>query len=123
MTQEDCQAPEKIEAIRAGKIPEEPGYRYLRAIRIDDGSIAWEVKQIGPVLAKTWPGVLGTASGILFYGDPNGTFVAADARDGEALWHFDTNVVMKASPMTYTAEGKQFVAITAGSDVLSFGLP
>lgn len=123
MTQEDCQPPEKIEPIRAGKVPDEAGFRYLRAIRIDDGSIAWERKQIGPVLAKTWPGVLGTSTGILFYGDPNGTFVAADARDGKALWHFDTNVVMKASPMTYTAGGKQFLAITAGSDVLSFGLP
>ena len=62
MTQEDCQPPEKIAAIRAGKIPDEPGYRYLRAIKIDDGSIAWEMKQIGPVLAKTWPGVLGTTA-------------------------------------------------------------
>ncbi len=123
MTQEDCQPPEKIDAIRSGKIPDEPGYRYLRAINIDTGAIAWEIKQIGPVLAKTWPGVLGTASGLLFYGDPNGTFVAADQRDGTTLWHFDTNVVMKASPMTYTAGGKQFVAITAGSDVLAFGLP
>ncbi|MFL6449508.1 MAG: PQQ-binding-like beta-propeller repeat protein [Bryobacteraceae bacterium] len=123
MTQEDCQPPEKIAAIRAGNMPDEPGYRYLRAINIDDGAVAWEVKQIGPVLAKTWPGVLGTASGLLFYGDPNGTFVAADERDGKTLWHFDTNVVMKASPMTYIAGGRQFVAITAGSDVLSFALP
>jgi PQQ-dependent dehydrogenase (methanol/ethanol family) len=123
MTQEDCQPSEKIAAIRAGKVPDEAGYRYLRAINIDNGAVAWEVKQIGPVLAKTWPGVLGTASGVLFYGDPNGTFVAADERDGKTLWHFDTNVVMKASPMTYTAGGKQFVAIAAGSDVLSFTLP
>jgi hypothetical protein len=30
---------------------------------------------------------------------------------------------MKASPMTYIVDGKQFVAICAGSNVLSFALP
>lgn len=123
MTQEDCHSPEKLAAIKAGTEPDDAGNRYLRAINIDTGKVAWEVKQIGPVLAKTWPGTLGTAGGVLFYGDPNGALVAADERDGKTLWHFPTNVVMKASPMTYTVAGKQFIAIAAGSDVLSFALP
>lgn len=39
------------------------------------------------------------------------------------LWHFDTNVGMKASPMTFAADGKQFLAVAAGSVFLCFGLP
>jgi len=60
---------------------------------------------------------------IVFYGDPNGAFVAVDERNGKTLWHFNTNVGMKASPMTFAVDGKQFVAVAAGSVFLCFGLP
>jgi PQQ-dependent dehydrogenase (methanol/ethanol family) len=101
----------------------EPEQKYMRAIDIDTGKVVWEIPQIGPVVSKTWPGVLATAGGLVFYGDPNGAFVAADENGGKTLWHFDTNVVMKASPMTYLAGEKQFLAIAAGSSILCFGLP
>jgi glucose dehydrogenase len=95
----------------------------MRAIDIDTGEVAWEIPQTGPVILKTWSGVLATAGGLVFYGDPNGAFVAVDERKGKTLWHFDTNVGMKASPMTYAVGGKQFVAVAAGSVFLCFGLP
>ena len=95
----------------------------LPAINIDSGEVAWEIAQRGPVILKTWSGVLGTAGGIVFYGDPNGAFVAVDERHGKTLWHFNTNVGMKASPMTFAVDGKQFVAVAAGSVFLCFGLP
>jgi glucose dehydrogenase len=60
---------------------------------------------------------------IIFYSDPNGTFIAASEREGKTLWHFDTNVLMKASPMTYMVDGKQFIAVAAGPNILCFGLP
>jgi mono/diheme cytochrome c family protein len=92
-------------------------------IHIDTGDVAWEIEQRGPVILKTWSGVLGTAGGVVFYGDPNGAFVAVDERNGKTLWHFNTNVGMKASPMTFAVDGKQFVAVAAGSVFLCFGLP
>lgn len=120
--QEDCQPPEKIAAIRTGKVPDELGYRYLRAINIDNGAIAWETKQSGPVLARPGPECLALqvmfSSTVIRMG-----VLSADVPEGRTLSHFDTSVLMKSSPMTYMAGGKQFVAITAGSDVLSFGLP
>jgi glucose dehydrogenase len=67
--------------------------------------------------------VLVTAGGILLYEDPSGDFVALDERDGKTLWHFPTNGENKASPMTYTVGGKQFVALAVGSNIMSFGLP
>jgi glucose dehydrogenase len=75
------------------------------------------------VVLKTWSGVVATASGLVFYSDPNGAFVAVDEREGKTLWHYDTNVGMKGPPMTYAVGGKQFVAVTAGSVLLSFALP
>jgi PQQ-dependent dehydrogenase (methanol/ethanol family) len=102
--------------------PDQTGQRFLRAIRIDNGEIAWEVPQPGAARAKTWTGVLATAGGLIFYGQPNGGFTAADQRNGKTLWQFPTNVRMKAPPMTFTAGGKQYVAVAAGPNILCFGL-
>jgi PQQ-dependent dehydrogenase (methanol/ethanol family) len=121
MTLEDCHAIEPPNSQKASE--DAPGERYMRAIDIDSGEVAWEIPQTGPVILKTWSGVLATAGGVVFYGDPNGAFVAVDDHKGKTLWHFDTNVGMKASPMTYAVDGKQFVAVAAGSTFLCFGLP
>ena len=99
----------------------DPPQKYLRAIDIETGKIAWENALTGSTESKRWSGVLATAGGLLFYGDPIGDFAAVDARDGKPLWHFVTNQTIKAAPMTYMIEGKQYVAIAAGSDILCFG--
>jgi PQQ-dependent dehydrogenase (methanol/ethanol family) len=123
MTLEDCHEIEASNNQKPSELAVKPGERYMRAIDIDTGEVAWEIPQTGPVILKTWSGVLATAGGLVFYGDPNGAFVAVDERKGKTLWHFDTNVGMKASPMTYAVGGKQFVAVAAGSVFLCFGLP
>jgi alcohol dehydrogenase (cytochrome c) len=79
------------------------------------------VAQPGPARAKTWSGVLATATGLLFYGQPNGGFTAVDERRGTTLWQFPTNARMKASPMTFMFNGKQYVAVAAGPNILCFG--
>lgn len=102
--------------------PDQTGRRFLRAINVDTGEIVWEIPQPGPARAKTWSGVLATAGGLVFYGQPNGGFAAVDDRDGKTLWKFPTNIRMKASPMTFTVHGKQYVAVAAGPNILCFGL-
>jgi PQQ-dependent dehydrogenase (methanol/ethanol family) len=102
---------------------EEAAKKYLEAVNIDDGEIVWKIPQIGPAEGKRNAGVLATSSGLLFYGDPSGDIVAADARTGKVLWHFSTNGETKASPITYTVEGKQFISLAVGPNVLSFALP
>jgi alcohol dehydrogenase (cytochrome c) len=96
------------------------GQKFLRALDIETGKIVWEVPQIGP--ADTWGGVLATAGNVVFYGMDSGAFAAVDARDGKPLWHFDTNLRWRASPMTFSIGGKQFVAISSGPNVMCFGL-
>ena len=102
--------------------PDQTGQRFLRAVNIETGEIAWEVPQPGPARAKTWSGVLVTAGGLVFYGQPNGGFAGVEERDGKALWQFPTNVRMKASPMTFSWEDRQYIAVAAGPNILSFGL-
>ena len=82
---------------------DQSGQHFLRAVNIETGAIAWEIPQPGIAHAKTWSGVLATAGGLVFYGQPNGGFAAVDQKDGKTLWQFPTNVRMKASPITFTA--------------------
>jgi Glucose dehydrogenase len=100
-----------------GDVPE----KYLRAIDVNTGKIAWEVPQIGP--GNGWGGVLSTAGGLVFYGDDSGALAAVNASDGKPLWHFHTNQSWKSSPMTYMVDGRQYIGVTAGSQVVAFGLP
>jgi alcohol dehydrogenase (cytochrome c) len=99
----------------------DPPRRYLRAIVMQTGTIAWEIEQ--KVAAPNYGGALSTAGGVVFYGESSGGFAAVDAKTGRTLWHFETSQPPKASPMTYTAGGRQYVAISSGSNVLAFALP
>ncbi|MCX6625813.1 MAG: PQQ-binding-like beta-propeller repeat protein, partial [Acidobacteria bacterium] len=101
--------------------PEEPGRKFLRAIDITTGRIAWEYAQTGP--GSSWGGLLSTAGGLVFLGDDNGEFTAVDAVTGKRLWAFQANQHWRASPMTYTAGGQQMVAIAGGPNILVFALP
>ena len=67
-------------------------------------------------------GVLGTAAGILFYGDASGYFVAIDERDGKTLWRVPLNATIKTSPVTFAVGGQQFVALAVGANIVCFGL-
>jgi alcohol dehydrogenase (cytochrome c) len=67
--------------------------------------------------------VLSTAGGLVFTGDSEGNVIALDAVSGKALWHFQMGGAVYAAPMTFAVDGKQYVAIAAGSSLFAFGLP
>jgi outer membrane protein assembly factor BamB len=102
------------------EIPEDR--KYLQAMNIQDGTIAWRIPLFGDADGKRNGGILATAGGLLFYGDPSGNVVAADAQNGQPLWHFPTNGENKTSPITYTIDGKQYVVLAVGPNLLAFGL-
>lgn len=98
----------------------EGGQKILRAIDIQTGDVRWELPQTGP--ANSWGGVLATAGGIVLFGEDGGIFSATDAQTGERLWQWPTGQTWRASPMTYMFDGKQYVAVAAGSNIVSFGI-
>jgi alcohol dehydrogenase (cytochrome c) len=102
--------------------PGETFTKSLRAINIQTGDVAWDLAQgSGPVTASA--GVISTASGLVFFGENSGSFMAADAASGKVLWDFPTNQVWKASPTTYVFDDKQYIAIAVGQSIVAFGLP
>ena len=97
----------------------EPYLGALRAIDPNSGTVKWEFHHTSP----SWSGVLSTAGGLLFTGDAEGNFIALDARSGKPLWHFQMGAAVYASPMAFAVDGKQYIAIAAGSSLYAFGLP
>jgi PQQ-dependent dehydrogenase (methanol/ethanol family) len=124
MTVEDCTVYHKAQNGGYARVndPAEPAMKYLRAIEIETGKIAWELPLIGPV-ESNYSGVLSTVGGLVFFGETSGGFAAVDAMTGKYLWHFEANQPWKASPMTYQVDGRQYVAIASGANILSFALP
>jgi PQQ-dependent dehydrogenase (methanol/ethanol family) len=123
MAVEDCGMYRKAKQGGFGFLddPADPGMKYLRAIDIETGAVKWEIPQVGPV-ERNYSGALATAGGLVFYGESSGGFAAVDAKTGTTLWHVNVSSVWKGSPMTYMVDGAQYVAIAAGSNILSFAL-
>jgi glucose dehydrogenase len=59
-------------------------------------------------------GTMSTAGGVVFQGNVQGWFNAYDAKSGKQLWGFNTGSGISAAPMTYTLDGKQYVAVVSG---------
>jgi outer membrane protein assembly factor BamB len=69
-------------------------------------------------------GVLSTAGNLIFVGDGGGKFQALDPATGKVLWEHQTMPGV-ATPVTYELDGKQYVAVMAGTAngrVFSFAL-
>lgn len=103
------------------RVPGEHGEKTLVAYDVETGKIAWRYPQAGE--GRSWAGTMTTGGGLVFFGDDTGNFEAVDARNGRPLWYFNTGQNIHASPMSYAVDGKQYVAIAAGSDIFSFALP
>jgi alcohol dehydrogenase (cytochrome c) len=100
--------------------PDPKPERILKALNIRTGAVVWELPQPGP--AQSWGGTLATTTGLVIFGAETGELMAADAMTGKPLWSFQTNESWKASPMTYSFDGKQYIAVAAGSNILAFGI-
>ncbi|RUP08014.1 PQQ-dependent methanol/ethanol family dehydrogenase [Hyphomicrobium sp.] len=82
----------------------------LKAIDPATGKIVWQYKNKAPL----WGGVLTTASGLVFFGTPEGDLKALDATTGEELWHFNTGSGVVGSPITWEQDGEQYIAVVSG---------
>lgn len=85
-------------------------YGVLQGINMDDGSIAWDVRQRAPYTQ----GILSTSGGLLFTGSSDRQFIAYDQAAGKELWRSGVAGVPNAAPISYALDGKQYVAIVVG---------
>jgi len=125
MAVEDCsiyrQTSKESQGYEGIRDPNDPGLKYLRALDIETGKTVWEIPQEGPQEAN-YSGVLSTAGGLVFYGETGGGFAAVDAKNGKTLWTIHGNQPWRGCAMTYMLNGRQYVAVASGSNILTFAL-
>lgn len=84
------------------------------------GSVTAIDASTGKVVAKhetEYPmlgGILATAGDLVFAGHPSGEVVALDSKTLDEVWRFQTGSGINAPPMTYSVNGKQYVAVLVG---------
>jgi alcohol dehydrogenase (cytochrome c) len=115
-----AQQPQPMKNFSGGGATEEGGQVILRALDPKTGKRAWEYPMTG--LGRMWTGTVSTAGGVIFSGDDDGNLLALNAKNGKHLWHFNVGEMLTASPITYSIDGKQYVAIASASAVFAFGL-
>ena len=98
---------------------DEEAYGVVRAYDPQTLDKKWEFK-LGDI---TWGGTLVTAGDVVFSGGRDGYFLALDARTGALLWKASVGGQINAGAMSYAVNGKQYVAIAAGSALFSYALP
>ena len=83
----------------------------LQAWNVDTGERAWTTT----FESHNWGPILATAGDLVFMGGTNDRkFRAFDSTSGEVLWEYPTNSGVIGVPVTFTADGKQYVAEQSG---------
>ena len=99
----------------------QPIDNYTSAVRALDpttGDLRWEF----PMQPRARTGLLSTAGDLVFGATVDGYFFALDAVSGRELWHIPLGGDVNAAPMSYAVDGRQYVAMTVGNTVYTFGL-
>ena len=99
-------------------LPQANYFSAIRAISPQTAERVWEY----PIQPRSTAGVLSTAGDVVFSGTIDGFFFALDAETGEELWHINVGSRVHAAPMSYSVDGKQYVAIAAGNVLYTFAL-
>jgi alcohol dehydrogenase (cytochrome c) len=85
-------------------------YGRIEAVDLLSRKTLWVKRQRSPLSSS----LLSTAGGLVFAGDRKRMFRAINDQTGESLWSVRLNAVPNSSPITYSVEGKQFIAVAAG---------
>ena len=91
----------------------------LRAMDFRTGKVKWN---------HQWPtagarsGILTTAGGMLFTGDPAANLIGFNAESGAVLWHAGLTGPVSNGPITYELDGIQYLVASAGDTLYCFAL-
>ena len=81
----------------------------IEAISVQTGETAWKYEQRSGILS-----LMSTGGGLVFGGDVSGRFRAWDQNSGEVLWEVNLNSPVNGYPISYEADGRQYIAISTG---------
>lgn len=81
--------------------------------------VAWDPVKREPrwTIERPWPwngGTLATGGNLVFQGTPDGLFHAYAADSGRELWNFASQRGIMAGPVSFRANGEQYIAVVAG---------
>jgi len=82
----------------------------IQAISAETGEIVWSYEQRAATLS-----LVTTGGGLVFGGDGNGRFRAFDQTSGEVLWEINLGSPVTGFPVTFSVDGRQYVAASTGT--------
>ena len=101
-----------------------PGEPYpsagIKALDPENGKTVWDSKLSRGSINN---GLMATAGGVIFAASRDGDLMALDAQTGRSLWRHHTGGDMRASPMSFAVDGRQYVAVASGDTIFCFALP
>jgi alcohol dehydrogenase (cytochrome c) len=87
----------------------------LSAVDASTNTIAWQHSGAG----EAGYGALATGGGLVFAVQVDGQLIAYDARSGKQLWQFQTGWGITAPPISWSADGVQYITVLAGGNAES----
>jgi alcohol dehydrogenase (cytochrome c) len=81
--------------------------------------VTGEIKKKAHVAYPNVSGTLATSGGLIFTGLSGGSFIAYDDTTLDQVWKINVGTGFNAPPMSFSAGGKQYVAILSGISAIT----
>ena len=88
----------------------------IHAISVETGRTVWKYEQRAATQS-----LVATGGRLLFGGDANGRFRAFDQDTGKVLWEVNLGSQVTGYPISYSVEGRQYVAVSTGGSLATGG--
>ena len=89
----------------------------IQAISVETGKVLWKYEQRAGTTS-----LVATGGGLLFGGDVSGRFRAFDQDNGKIVWETNLGGPVTGYPITYSVNGKQYVAVSTGNALQTSGV-